>query len=65
MRKHWLTLVVAAAVTAGLHGCTSTTTFEQNDPTDPSHYGENDDPLGYETPTVRTLHSAARVCGLR
>jgi len=65
MTKHWLSLVVAAAVSVGLNGCTTTTTYEQNDPTDPSHYGENDDPLGNETPTIRTLHSAARVCASR
>jgi Flp pilus assembly protein TadD len=65
MTKHWLSLVVAAAVSAGLYGCTTTTSYEQNDPTDPSAYGENDDPLGNEAPTVRTLHSAARVCASR
>ena len=58
MTKHWLSLVVAAAVSAGLYGCTTTTSYEQNDPSDPSAYGENDDPLGNEAPTVRTLHSA-------
>jgi len=65
MTKHWLSLIVAATVSVGLNGCTTTTKFEQNDPTDPSHYGENDDPLGNETPTIRTLHSTARICAAR
>ena len=65
MTKHWLSLIVAATVSVGLNGCETTTTFEQNDPTDPAHYGENDDPLGNEAPTIRTLHSAARVCAAR
>jgi len=65
MTKHWLSLVVAAAVSAGLNACTTTTSHEQNDPTDPSAYGEDDDALGNEAPTVRTLHSAARVCASR
>ena len=65
MTKHLLGLIVAATLTVGLNGCESTTTFEQNDPTDPSHYGENDNPLGDEAPSVRTLHSAARMCASR
>lgn len=64
-RTSLLGLTAAAALAVGLAGCTSTTTFEQNDPTDPSHYGENDDPLGNQAPTIRTLHSAARVCAAR
>jgi tetratricopeptide (TPR) repeat protein len=65
MTKHLLGLVVATTLSVGLYGCTSTTSFEQNDPTDPAHYGENDDPLGEQAPTVRTLHSAARMCAAR
>jgi len=65
MTKHLLGLIVATTLSVGLCGCESTTTFEQNDPADPAHYGENDNPLGDEAPSVRTLHSAARMCAAR
>jgi tetratricopeptide (TPR) repeat protein len=65
IRSPLMGLVVAAALAAGLPGCTTTTSFEQNDQSDPAHYGENDEPLGNEAPTVRTLHSGARMCAAR
>jgi tetratricopeptide (TPR) repeat protein len=50
------------ALLAPLAGCSTTTSFEQNDPADPAHYGENFDLMGKQPPTVKTLHSMARQC---
>jgi len=58
-------LCLAAAFVASLSACTSTSTFQVDDSTDPTHLSDGEDSLGNAAPTVRTLHSAARICASR
>ncbi|MHC5211718.1 MAG: tetratricopeptide repeat protein [Planctomycetota bacterium] len=50
------------ALVAPLVGCSTTTTYEQSDPSDPAHYGEDFDLMGQKPPSIDTLHSMARYC---
>ncbi|HZL99402.1 MAG TPA: tetratricopeptide repeat protein, partial [Planctomycetota bacterium] len=61
----WLGLAFAVALVTGLPACTSTSTYEPDDPANPAAYEGMEDALGDEPPSVKTLHSAARVCAAR
>jgi tetratricopeptide (TPR) repeat protein len=55
-------LAMGLALVAPLVGCRTTTTFEQSDPADAAHFGENFELMGKLPPTIQTLHSMARQC---
>jgi Tfp pilus assembly protein PilF len=55
-------LAMGLALVAPLAGCSTTTTYEQSDPSDPAHYGENFDLMGSKPPNIQTIHSMARYC---